>query len=971
MHSANDVTEQSTQAYVNDFERALPKHYRLIEMIGRGGMAEVYLAQDERLGRRVAIKFLSAEFRRDQDRMRRFKQEARSASALNHPNILTIHDIGEAEGVQYIVSEYVEGITLSSRITLGTVPLAEAADIAIQIASALSASHRAGIVHRDLKPDNVMIRRDGQVKVLDFGLAKETGELMSRSGDHDASTLDRISTSPGLVMGTPQYMSPEQARGRPLDARTDIFSLGIILFEMVTGRTPFGGNSMTDLIVSIVSKEPKRLEEYLSDPPLSLIRIVQKVLRKDREQRYSSMDHLLSDLKDLQRELADDPLSFNDTADNERRTTINNTLHAPAARRQVLFYLGVALAAVLFIAGAWWYAAPSPPSNVSAPGTMRTIPIVSWSSGTGEISSAASFSPDARIIAFAANKTGSTEIWVQPVTGGDSVQVTKNGHFNLYPIWSPNGQEIAFFSNRGGSLGIWRAAFMGGREVQMASVSRMAKPIRWASDGNLYLKEGPDIFAVDERTGTRKQLTNFAAQGLRPQAIALSPDASSLAYSIKDGDLWKLKRGPADGTAAEEIATSNYQIDYIAWNPDGDSVFYSGSVDGHYQVFKVPSGAKSSMQLSNGSQDHYVLDVSAKAAEILYGSIAETSDLWRVKTDNGEVSVVANEVDSEFWPDVSPDGKGVAYQSIAQAERPYSGSVMATDTDGKAYVVSRQGFAPAWSPDGKSIAFLKRTESDVELWQAGSRGDSAIKISGENVAVPGYITSPYIRLGTNSFSWSPDSGRLAFTSSSGGASNLWIAPSNGSPGKKLTDNSDMAKHFNYPLWTPDGNRIILTISFTGRPDAGSRIDLFDIGSVGSRTVFESTLDLRVLGTSASGDEIVIAQKAPAGNDLGSPAAIQVLSVSLSSGSASRVNSLPGAVLHNIHLSCDGQSVAYAAIQDGRYTLNSIPLQGGTPKELLTEKDPKFMISSLAYSPDGKEIIFGKQTRSHLLSMLSK
>src|SRR5688572_3199773 len=239
----NDPHSQETVVMDNDHEKALPGHYRLIEMLGRGGMAEVFLAEDTRLNRRVAIKFLHSDFRKDPERMRRFNQEARAASALNHPNILIIHDIGENEGVQFIVSEFVEGEALSKRISRGKISLPEAVDIAIQIASALAASHKAGIVHRDLKPDNIMIRHDGTVKVLDFGLAKETVGNLSNLA-LDATTLDGVPTSPGLILGTPQYMSPEQARGKPLDARTDIFSLGIIIYEMATGRPPFTGESM-------------------------------------------------------------------------------------------------------------------------------------------------------------------------------------------------------------------------------------------------------------------------------------------------------------------------------------------------------------------------------------------------------------------------------------------------------------------------------------------------------------------------------------------------------------------------------------------------------------------------------------------------------------------------------------------------------------------------------------------------------
>src|SRR5687768_11675181 len=377
-----DPQSTTTQVFASEYQKVLPERYRLIETIGRGGMAEVFLAEDTRLNRRVAIKFLSGEFRRDTDRTRRFTREARAASALNHPNILIIHDIGESEDGQFIVSEFVEGETLGSRIRRGRIPLVEAVDIAIQAASALAASHKAGIVHRDVKPDNIMLRPDGSVKVLDFGLAKETEQIVSVSPHTDAKTLDLVSTSPGLIMGTPQYMSPEQTRGIELDPRTDIFSLGNIIFEMVTGHVPFPGKSMADILVAIISKEPRRLEAYLVDPPLKLIGIIDKALRKEREERYSKMDYLLADLRELQQEILARPhQNAVDTGGIDPRSTLDKTVSGVFARKFVyLEALLVLLAAVGVIAFSfWWYSREEPQARPVAP-SKGTTPVTSWSS---------------------------------------------------------------------------------------------------------------------------------------------------------------------------------------------------------------------------------------------------------------------------------------------------------------------------------------------------------------------------------------------------------------------------------------------------------------------------------------------------------------------------------------------------------------------------------------------------------------
>jgi len=277
-------------------------HYEVISLIGEGGMGEVYLARDERLGRRVALKLLPARFTTDRERLRRFEREAHAASALNHPNVCTIHEVGETdEGRHYIVIEYVEGVTLREHIAGGGLSVNEVLDISTQIAAALSAAHNEGIIHRDIKPENVIIRRDGLVKVLDFGLAKLTEH--QQGVDLEAATRAQVTTRTGLVMGTPRYMSPEQARGLAVDARTDIWSLGCVLYEMVTGRVPFKGETNSDVIVSILEREPPPLVKYAPDVPAELHRIITKALRKDREERYQSTKDLALDLRSLEEEL--------------------------------------------------------------------------------------------------------------------------------------------------------------------------------------------------------------------------------------------------------------------------------------------------------------------------------------------------------------------------------------------------------------------------------------------------------------------------------------------------------------------------------------------------------------------------------------------------------------------------------------------------------------------------------------------
>ena len=278
-------------------------HYRIVSKIGAGGMGEVYLAEDTRLDRQVALKILPQEFAEDSDRMNRFVREAKSASALNQPNIITIHEIGEAEGTHFIASEYIQGETLHTRLKQTPLDLKTTLDIAIQVASALNAAHKAGIIHRDIKPENVMIRPDGLVKILDFGIAKLSTKRAEPTAEEAATALKQQGTSPGVIIGTANYMSPEQARGKAVNAQSDIFSFGIVLYEMVTGQRAFTGENAVDVIGAILHKEPTPLNQLAPELPHEIERIINKTLRKDPDVRYQTAGDLLTDLKDAKQEL--------------------------------------------------------------------------------------------------------------------------------------------------------------------------------------------------------------------------------------------------------------------------------------------------------------------------------------------------------------------------------------------------------------------------------------------------------------------------------------------------------------------------------------------------------------------------------------------------------------------------------------------------------------------------------------------
>ena len=299
-------------------------HYRVISTLGAGGMGEVYLAKDQKLDRQVAIKILNEKFSRDESNLKRFVREAKAASALNHPNILVIHEIGESEGAHYIVSEFVEGQTLREILTQSQMSLEEVLDVSIQIAGALSAAHGAHLVHRDIKPENVMVRPDGYVKVLDFGLAKLVEQENKSFLGLEDSTAGQNQTTKGVILGTVNYMSPEQAKGEKIDERTDVFSFGVVIYEMLAGRTPFAGASVSETFANLINAEPQPLSRLTANVPDELQRIVSKMLLKERDERYQTMNDVLTALKDLRKNLTlDEKLEYSDSRGDKANETLS------------------------------------------------------------------------------------------------------------------------------------------------------------------------------------------------------------------------------------------------------------------------------------------------------------------------------------------------------------------------------------------------------------------------------------------------------------------------------------------------------------------------------------------------------------------------------------------------------------------------------------------------------------------------
>ncbi len=508
-------------------------HYEIVEKLGEGGMGVVYKARDTRLGRFVALKVLPSDRVADPERRQRFVQEARAASALNNPHIVTIHDIGEADGVHFIAMELVEGRTLADRIGRRGLPLPEALLLGSQIADALAKAHARGIVHRDLKPTNVMVTPEGVAKVLDFGLAK----LVEMEVSEEAQTDVKPATEEGIAVGTAAYMSPEQAQGQKVDPRSDVFSFGSVLYEMVTGRRAFPYGTRVSALAAILRDEPRPASEVAPNVPRELERLVQHCMRKDPSRRFQHMD----DVRTLLDQLREDSES--------RRLAA--AAAAPRSRLSRAAMGGLALAALAAVVALGTWLGRRGPSAVEAP--LVETPLTVYPG----LEIQPTLSPDGNEVAFAWNgeKEDNFDIYRKLIGPGEPLRLTRDPAEDLSPAWSPDGRYIAFLRGpHQGPYGVYLIPALGGPEQRVAAV--VAPPdvweikhsgLAWTADsqwlivGDTPPGEAAGLFLLSPDSGQKRRLTSAPDEAEADCDPSLSPDGRRLAFkrylTLADGDL--------------------------------------------------------------------------------------------------------------------------------------------------------------------------------------------------------------------------------------------------------------------------------------------------------------------------------------------------------------------------------------------------------------------------------------------------
>ena len=930
--------------------------YEIRSKLGEGGMGEVYLARDTQLDRMVALKFLPVEIALDQQRLRRFLQEARAASKLKGPNVAHIYEIGVAEGLNFIAMEYVEGEPLGEKIRGRPLPATEITRIATQIARALEEAHSKGVTHRDIKPQNIIVDNEGDLKVLDFGLAKLDTVPAATDEPPDSELATRVKTSPGVVMGTVTYMSPEQAMGQEVDQRTDIFSLGVVLYEMATGRLPFSGSSVTETIDRIVHAQPEAIARFNYEIPAELESIIKKALRKSRDERYQTAREILVDLRALQRELeiashlehsvspdssnsvgAQAPVGLSSeqqtailTAERQRQSAAQSTpprtsvssaeFVADKIRNHKAAFLVVLALCVAALAGLAFGIYKLVISN--RPPASKAMKITRLTTG-GRIGSApiggcATISPDGKYVVFATKEAGETIMWLRQVSVNSLVQITQpaSGQCNG-TTFSPDGESVYYM--------IFEKKDTGGV-----------------------------LYQVPVLGGTsRKLLTNINGP------IAFSPDSRRIAFGrhVPASDESSLIVANADGSNEQQIVSLKspdfFTVGGVSWSPDGKLIAAgvasrTGDINSTVMAFSVEGGAGKPLTAQKWPRVLHVIWLNDGSGLVLTAATDTATggtQLWFVSYPSGKVSRITNDLNA--YGGVSL-GLTTDDSTIVTVQENHSSQLFLTalnEESSRARQITYGGSdglkGLAYAPDGR-IIYVTQAGNNTDIFSVNPDGSGNKQVTNDAFQE----SSPYA---------TPDGRYILFISNRSGNSNIWRIDADGSNPKQLTEG---AAKDDSPTTSPDGRWVIFTSQRTGKQtiwkvsiDGGAPVQLSDRPSLPSLAVSpDGKLIAYLYPDEKEGGRPSLALMP---FDGGEPLKTFALSALGRQGPYPLLN-LTGDRWTGIRWTPDGRALSYVGNTNGVSNIWNQPIDGGSPIQVTNFKADSIL--NFSWSPDGKKLV---------------
>ena len=873
--------------------------YEVVSLLGAGGMAEVYRARDTRLGRDVAIKVVSEELARDGTLLERFEREAKLAASLTHPNVVALHDVGLHDGKPYFVTELLQGETLRERLTQGPIPLATALEWAAAMAQGLAAAHARGIVHRDLKPENVFITQDGHVKLIDFGIAKLAEE--ARDAAPHAMLDETLSpsgsrTGTGMVLGTPGYMSPEQVRGDPVDARTDLYSLGTVLYEMLAGHRAFPAKSFVESGYAILHTEPEPLPTTI---PPALVQVVQRCLEKDPTRRFQSARDLAFHLEVLRAPSGSGPPTVTEPKVAAQPVPSRRWAWPPAAGRA-----GLAIAlVVLAVAVVQLTVRGRRPTA----GTKLRLSQVTFAEG---VESSPAWSGDGTSLAYSADVGNLRQIFSKILATGEEKRLTNSAFDDIQPASSPEGRTILFARSRkagqrlepGDVFGvyddgdIWAIDVASGKETRL--VENAFNPA-YSPDGRRIAVDaswaGPrQIWIVDAQGHNPQQITSDVSEAVAHVRPRWSPDGRRIVFQNIERTKFDVRVVDVTSKALVWITNDLYQDIDPVWSPSGRFVYFSSYRSGGLNLWRTEIGrdgdpAGPPEQVTTGAGEDVQAALSADGKKLAFATLKQNADLWKlpVVPETGraagepqEVVATTREDSRGAW---SPDGKWIAFNSDRSGDM---NIWLYSLVDGSTRQLTRGpggDFQPTWSPDGQWIVFFSSRSGNADIWKVEVSSGKLAQLT----KAPSIDINPF---------FSPDGQLIAYQSDQGGRLEIWLMSASGGEAHELTR---LGSGGHFLRFSRDGRDIVFRCPTCGGKGQTMRVP------VGGG-------DPQPLGEQAGGSHISF-----------SPDFSKIMDVT------------------------------------GHKTLWVSPLAGGAPERVFEFTDPRIRIDYPVWSPDGRFVLFDR------------